>query len=86
MHGEALVPDITEEDEMLHLVDSYSYLLLGMCSLILGDRDLAQAIVQETFVRAWKRRDLYRENEKGWLLRVAVNLCHDYHRSLWCEI
>ena len=83
MHSEALVPGITEEEEMLHLVDSYSHLLLGMCSLILGDRDQAQDIVQETFVRAWKHRGLQRDNEKGWLIRVAVNLCHDYHRSRW---
>lgn len=83
MQSEALVPGVTDEDEMIRLIDSYSGLLLGMCSLMLNDRDLAQDIVQETFVRAWKRCDYQRETEKGWLIRVAVNLCHDYRRSRW---
>lgn len=83
MQSEALVPGVTDEEEMIRLIDTYSSTLLGMCSLILNDRDLAQDIVQETFVRAWKRRNFQFESEKGWLIRVAVNLCHDYHRSRW---
>lgn len=83
MQCEALVPGVTDEEEMIRLIDSYSNTLLGMCSLILDDRDLAQDIVQETFVRAWRHRSHQHESEKGWLIRVAVNLCHDYHRSRW---
>lgn len=83
MQSEALVPGITEEEEMNRLIESYSSILLGMCSLILNDRDLAQDIVQETFVRAWQGRASQKANEKAWLIRVAVNLCHDYHRSRW---
>ena len=83
MQSEALVPGITDEEEMIRLIDSYSNTLLGMCSLILNDRDQAQDIVQETFVRAWRHRGFQHESEKAWLIRVAVNLCHDYHRSRW---
>ena len=84
MQSEALVPGVTEEEqEITRLVDTYSPMLLGMCSLMLNDRDLAQDIVQETLVRAWKHRSRLKENEKGWLVRVAANLCRDYHRSRW---
>ena len=83
MQSEALVPGITEEEEMTRLIESYSSLLLGMCTLILNDRDQAQDIVQETFVRVWRNRAAQKANEKAWLIRVAVNLCHDYHRSRW---
>ncbi len=83
MQREALVPGVTEEEEIVRLIDSYASMLQGMCTLLLNDRDLAQDIVQETFVRAWRRRNFSRETEKGWLIRVATNLCHDFHRSRW---
>ena len=83
MHREALVPGSMSEEEMSRLMDAYAGTLLGVCRLILNDDDLAQDIVQETFLKAWKHADFSRESEKSWLVRVAVNLCHDYHRSRW---
>lgn len=83
MQREALVPGITDEEEMCRLMDAYSGALLGVCTLLLNDWSLAQDMVQETFLRAWKRRDYHPGSEKAWLMRVAVNLCHDYHRSRW---
>lgn len=83
MQREALVPGITDEEEMTRLMDSYSGMLLGVCTILLSDWSLAQDVVQETFLRAWKRQDYHRETEKAWLMRVAVNLCHDMHRSRW---
>jgi len=82
MRGEAKVPGFTEED-MVRLIDTYSGILLGVCSLMLNDRHMAQDVVQETFLRAWKHRHLPKQSEKAWLLRVAINLCHDVHRSRW---
>ncbi len=83
MQSEAMVPGVTEEEEMNRLIESHSSILLGMCSLILNDRDLAQDIFQETLVRARQGRASQKANEKAWLIRVVVNLCHDYHRSRW---
>ena len=83
MQSEALVPGVTDEEEMTRLIKSYGDMLLGMCTLFLKDRYLAQDIVQETFVRAWNNRAKQKGSEKAWLIRVATNLCHDYHRSRW---
>lgn len=83
MQREALVPGITNEEEMTRLMDLYSGMLLGVCTMLLSDWSLAQDVVQETFVKAWKRGDFQKGSEKAWLMRVAVNLCHDYHRSRW---
>ena len=48
---------------------------------------LAQDIVQETFIRAYKKMDSFRgerpESEKAWLTRIAVNLCRDERRKKW---
>ena len=71
------------EKEMLRLMDAYGPSLVGMCTLLLKDAHLAQDVVQETFIRAWRQGKLRQETEKAWLTRVAVNLCRDEYRSRW---
>ena len=83
MKTETREPGAVSESELIRLVDSYSGILLGLCRLALGDMAMAQDIVQETFLKAWKTGGFRKEGEKSWLIRVAVNLCHDYHRSRW---
>ncbi len=83
MQKETLVPGSISEEELIRLVDTYSGILLGLCRLTLGDSAMAQDIVQETFLKAWRKGGFRRETEKAWLIRVAMNLCHDYHRSRW---
>jgi RNA polymerase sigma-70 factor (ECF subfamily) len=51
--------------------------------LLLGDPDDAEDIAQETFLRAWgnlRRFDLSHPL-RPWLLRIAVNLARNRHRS-----
>ena len=74
---------IAAEREMRRLMDAYGPSLVGMCTLLLKDAHLAQDVVQETFIRAWRKGRLIRETEKAWLTRVAVNLCRDEMRSRW---
>ncbi|MBQ8137700.1 MAG: sigma-70 family RNA polymerase sigma factor [Clostridia bacterium] len=83
MQKEAHSHGAISEEELTRLVDTYSGILLGVCSLTLQDAALAQDIVQETFLKAWKKGGFRPESEKAWLIRVAMNLCHDYHRSRW---
>ena len=78
-----MVPGSISEEELIRLVDTYSGILLGVCRLTLGDTAMAQDIVQETFLKAWRQGGFRQETEKAWLIRVAMNLCHDYHRSRW---
>lgn len=74
---------LEKERELLRLMDSYGPMLVGLCSLLLGDAHLAQDVAQETFIRAWQQGKLRQETEKAWLSRVAVNLCRDEQRSRW---
>jgi RNA polymerase sigma-70 factor (ECF subfamily) len=49
-----------------------------------GDRDLADDVVQETLLRAWKRPsvlDQSRSSARVWLFTVARNLVIDQRRS-----
>ncbi len=74
---------VADEQEMYRLMEMYGAYLVGMCTLLLKDAHLAQDVVQETFIRAWKKGKLRGETEKAWLSRVAVNLCRDEQRSRW---
>jgi RNA polymerase sigma-70 factor (ECF subfamily) len=50
-----------------------------------GDRHLAQDLVQETFLRYWKSLrggGVIRQPER-WLIRVAINLAEDWRRSFF---
>ena len=82
MNREALVPGVTEAT-LIRLMDEYGGMLMSMCSLMLKDRAQAEDVVQETFLKVWKQSGWPPQNEKAWLIRVAMNLCHDYHRSRW---
>lgn len=43
------------EAELARMMEQYGARLAAVCALMLGDRDLAQDIVQETFIRAYQR-------------------------------
>jgi RNA polymerase sigma-70 factor (ECF subfamily) len=45
----------------------------------LGDRDWAEEVAQETFVRALRQDNL--QNERAWLFAVATNLVRDEARK-----
>jgi RNA polymerase sigma-70 factor (ECF subfamily) len=47
------------------------------------DRDLAQTLTQDTFIRAWGARDKFRGDcaISTWLLRIALNLLRDHTRT-----
>ncbi len=48
-----------------------------------GDRQAAEEIVQDTFVRAWRAADRFdpgRGEARTWLFAIARNLVTDHHR------
>ena len=48
-------------------------------------RSNADDIVQKAFLQLVRLRPNFKNDEhaKAWLLRVAINLCKDQHRSMW---
>jgi RNA polymerase sigma-70 factor (ECF subfamily) len=56
--------------------------------LVVLDRDVAQEICHEAFLRLWQQRHRLGENanERAWLMRVATNLAIDHRRDLFSAL
>ena len=73
------------DDELSAIVLRYQDMIYRLLVVRMKDSYAADDLFQEVFlrlVRAGKRFDS-EEHLKAWLLRVAVNLCNDRHRSAW---
>ena len=83
----AEVPGSVREERLRGWIAQYSEAILKTCFLYLSDRSQAEDALQDTFLKAWRHMAEYEkkrvENEKAWLLRIAVNTCRDYRRSAW---
>lgn len=79
--------DVLPEHRLAHWIAQYGNSILKICFIYLSDRSLAEDALQETFLKAWKNYDQFESrnkcSEKTWLMRIAINVCHDYHRSRW---
>jgi RNA polymerase sigma-70 factor (ECF subfamily) len=67
--------------ETLH--DLYSQRVFRFLLASLRDRDAAETLTQETFIRAWAARDQFRGDCSAitWLTRIALNLVRDHTRT-----
>ncbi len=60
-------------------VDAYGTRLFGLCMHLCRQRDAAEELYQETWVRVLMKRDSFRDGEpfEPWLTRICVNLYRD---------
>ena len=65
-------------DRLRALFDAYHQPLVRYLTRQMGDRDWAEEIAQETFVRALKQDDI--ASERSWIFAVAMNLMRDETR------
>jgi RNA polymerase sigma-70 factor (ECF subfamily) len=65
-------------DRLTYLFATYHGPLVRFLTRRVGDRDWAEEIAQETFVRAMKQETI--TSERSWLFAVATNLVRDEAR------
>lgn len=86
--GNVKVPGATRDMELIRMMEQYGPQLVGLCAAMLRDAQLAQDVVQETFIRAYQKMDSFRGecSEKTWLTRIAINVCRNHLRSNWFRL
>jgi RNA polymerase sigma-70 factor (ECF subfamily) len=62
-------------DRLTYLFNTYHSALVRYLVRRVGDRDLAEEVAQETFVRALRQEVI--ASERSWLFAVATNLVRD---------
>ena len=68
------------------LYELYATDVLRMCYFYLADRQKAEDVVQDVFVRLMTTNpQLQPGKEKAWLLKVAMNRCRDLWRGAWLK-
>lgn len=67
------------------MMEAHGDTLLRLCFLYLGDRQLAEDALQDTFMNAWRGYHGFRgdSSEKSWLTRIAINCCKGIRRTNW---
>jgi RNA polymerase sigma-70 factor (ECF subfamily) len=71
-------------DRYAELVERYHVGLIIHCEHIINDRDAAEDVAQEAFVKAYldlKRYDSGKSRFSTWLYKIATNLALDYMRK-----
>ncbi|MGB1308771.1 MAG: RNA polymerase sigma factor [Oceanihabitans sp.] len=66
------------------LYENYSDALYGVILKVISDKDLAQDVLQETFIKVWKKGKTYDAKKAKlftWLYRIAYNSAIDKVRS-----
>lgn len=66
-------------NDVERLFRTYNTALVRYLTRRLGDRDWAEEVAQETFVRALRQETI--TNERAWLFAVATNLVRDEARK-----
>lgn len=75
--------DLRDPQVFRGIFEENSRSLYNLAFRLVGDRQRAEEIVQETFLRAWDRAETFREGARvsTWLYRITTNLSYDYLRA-----
>ncbi len=75
--------DLRDPQQLRQVYEANSKGLYNLAYRLVGDRQWAEDILQETFVRAYTRADTFKEGGKvsTWMYRICMNLAYDHLRA-----
>ncbi|MBO4925872.1 MAG: RNA polymerase sigma factor [Clostridia bacterium] len=74
------------DEQFEALYEKYANDVLRVSYFYLGDRQQAEDVTQDVFVRLLQSApELVEGKEKAWLLKVALNRCRDLWRAAWVK-
>ena len=81
------VPDVRDDPAYFaRLYDQYATDVLRVCYFYLSDREKAEDVCQDVFVRLMTTHPVLQPGrEKSWLLKVSLNRCRDLWRGAWLK-
>jgi RNA polymerase sigma-70 factor (ECF subfamily) len=73
----------TPLDDLELILATYEQRIFRFHLISVRDRDVAQTLTQDTFLRAWNARASFRGDcaVATWLMRIALNLVRDHTRT-----
>lgn len=92
---DALMAAIQARDDaaLATFYDRYGRLAFGLAYRMLGERGMAEDVVQEAFLNAWRRAgsfELGRGSARSWLMSIVHNLAIDRRRGrqrrIWSDV
>ncbi|NLJ90828.1 MAG: sigma-70 family RNA polymerase sigma factor [Clostridiales bacterium] len=74
-----------EEFEIESLIQDYGNDVLRVAYMYVKDKDVAQDVFQDVFLKVSKNLDTFRgaSSIKTWLIRITINTSKDYLKSAW---
>ena len=79
-------PEFDRRAQFERLYEHYADDVLRVSYFYLGDRQQAEDVCQDVFVRLLTKGPEIRPGyEKAWLLKVALNRCRDLWRAAWMK-
>lgn len=71
-----------DHDAFAQIVTAYEDKVYHLCFRMCGDRDQAQDLAQEAFIKAWRGLAFYKHEASfsTWLYRLTSNVCIDHLR------
>src|SRR5947209_11128012 len=78
-------PELSTGDLLLRAFNDLRDVLVSTLWYLLGNKEDAQDIAQEVFLRCWRTQESLPDiqNLRAWIFRVGINAAKDLQRSAW---
>lgn len=85
MTEQDLIEGLQQQDSKIfeEVVNQYQSLVVNLCFKMTGNREDAEDIAQEVFIKVWNKGKKFRGDSslQTWIYRIAINVSLNYNRK-----